>query len=145
MSGRRRLRLASPPPSTPGDHAAVARALLGPVQPPIENAAQSFLGLEGIRELLDDPRFLMGRLAQALTTLLNGDVAPPNAAEELLIDAIRDAIDYRQQTCPRCGPEGVCSACAPGWEQAARYEWLWNELGLISEKPRRPDLRDVSR
>jgi hypothetical protein len=116
---RRRLRLA-PPPSVPGDRAAVARALLGPVQSPVDNIVFTQLG--------DD-----------------ATVPPMNSAEELLTEAISDAIAYRRRSCPRCPDGDVCSACRPGWDQAARYEWLWNELGLISERPHRPDLRDVSR
>jgi hypothetical protein len=144
-SRARRLRLAPPPPSPPGQHAEVAQALLGPAQPPIDNIITDCLGLEDVGQLAGDPRYLMGRLAQALTMLLNGDVPPMNAAEELLTQAIADAQAYRRQRCPRCSNEGICATCRPNWDQAARYEWLWNELGLVSQRPRRPDLRDVSR
>ena len=95
---------------------------------------------EAYEALLSDPRFIIGRLMQALTALLSADVPPMDATAQLLGDAIADAIAYRRRTCPQCAPEGVCAACWPGWRKASAYEGLWPALGIIEPVPARPRL-----
>jgi hypothetical protein len=133
--------------------AEVARALLDrlmPVEPPVDDAAKAALGYEladagRLREIHADPRYLIGRLAQALTMLLQPDLPPMDATAELLADAITDAAAYRRRCCPQCPAEGVCSRCAPDWERAARYEALHLELGLIDEWPQPRPRLEVAR
>jgi len=149
MRARPQLRVAPPAGPLPDDRAVVARALLTryvPVEPVISDEMAAFLGrdISSLSEIERDPRYLIGRLTQALTTLLADDVPPPDATGQLLMDAIQDAIDYRQRTCPQCGPEGICDDCAPGWQLAERYSSLYGQLGLIGARPRpRPDLTVV--
>jgi hypothetical protein len=142
-----RLRLV-PPGEVPDGRAAVAQALLGPVNPLLSNQALAVLGddLDAARELEADPRFVIGRLFQALTALLEQDVPPMDATAQLLDEAIRDAIEYRQTECPKCPPEDICPSCAVNWRKAERYVGLYDALGVIGEKPgRRTDLKAVDR
>jgi hypothetical protein len=99
-----------------------------------------------VEELESDPRYLIGRLSQALTALLEREVPPLDAISQLLAEAIEDATRYRRRVCDKCPPEGLCVRCAPDWRRAEAYEALWRELGLIGEVPRpRPSLKAVTR
>jgi len=148
VTARPRLRLADPAPPAPDTRASVARALLDrwfPVDAPRADQALQLLDPDGrttdnYRELDNDPRYLIGRLQQALTALLQADVPPMDATGQLLGQAIKDAVDYRRRTCPACPAEGVCAKCWPDWQQAAAYEALWSELGIVGE-PRPERLR----
>ena len=145
-----RLRLA-PPAELPDDRAAVARALLDrwfPVEPVVADNAMHVLrgDVAAYRELESDPRYLIGRLQQALTALLQREIPPLDATAALLAEAISDAIAYRSRTCPKCPGENICAGCMGNWHQAGLYEGLWRELGLIGEHPPlRPELKSVSR
>jgi hypothetical protein len=134
-SSTRRLRLAEPDEPLPDDRARVARALLGPVNPVLDNEAYVIDDAEW-REIRNDPRYLIGRLQQALTALLEREVPPLNATERLLAEAITDAIAYRKQArCPAgCGD--ICDRCRPDWDKAEAYEALYRSLGIIDELPR---------
>src|SRR6266704_1112158 len=132
-----RLRLASPAAPPHDDRAEVARALLTryvPVEPVVSDTVAAFLGWDAARfdRIERDPRYLIGRLTQALTALLEQEVPPPDATGQLLTEAIRDAITYRRHD---CACEAGCPACQPDWLQAARYESLYGQLGLIGELP----------
>jgi hypothetical protein len=147
VTGRTRLRLADPAAAVPDTRASVARALLDrwfPIDAPRADQAVCLLDPDGratgnYRELQNDPRYLIGRLQQALTALLQAEVPPMDATAQLLDEAIRDAIRYRRRTCPDCR-DGICCQCRPHWQQAAAYEALRSELGIIGgplpEKPR---------
>jgi hypothetical protein len=149
---RPRLRLAEPAATVPDTRASVARALLdrwAPVATPVADQELTMLNPDGgtgerYRELASDPRYLIGRLSQALTALLSADIPPMDATAELLGQAIEDAIAYRRRTCPACereSPEtGICAGCWPSWRQANAYEGLSLSLGIIGD-PRPPRLR----
>lgn len=162
MTGPAARRLRSVPPdgtvpAVPDHRAEVARALLDrwfPVEPVIDDQVGGLLGRDGgrLQELHDDPRYLIGRLTQALSGLLAGDVPPMDATALLLAEAIDDAVTYRKKAgdCPQCG-ESVCPRCQPQWDKAAAYETLYPRLGLVGERPgtspvpRRPHLAAVPR
>ena len=137
---RARLRLAEPAAELPDTRAAVARALLEryvPVEPVISNEMLAFLGwdIPKLTELENDPRYLIGRLTQALSALLERDTPPLDATEQLLSAAITDAMAYRQHKCRECG-EDVCAKCEADWLLADRYWGLTGLLGLIDELPK---------
>jgi hypothetical protein len=141
--GRGRLRVVQPADPPPDDRVQVARELLrryAPTEPVVLDEALAFLGWNtpALTELQSDPRYQIGRLTQALSALLRVDVPPPDAVGRLLIEAIGDAIHYRQIQC--CG--GECEKCRPEWIKADLYMSLYGQLGLIEEWPvRRPELR----
>lgn len=148
---RPRLRLAPPAAELPDTRAAVARALLDryfPVDNVIaNNMAHNQRGdLAAYREMESDPRYLIGRLQQALTALLQQEMPPLDATMILLAEAIEDAIEYRSGRCAKCGIEEPCAECTENWNRAGRYEGLWRELGTIANfPPPRPELKAVQR
>jgi hypothetical protein len=138
----RRLRLAPPAAPLPDTRAAVARALLDryvPIDPVIDNNAlhNLFGDVAALTELQSDPRYLIGRLQQALTALLQRDTPPLDATMTLLAEAIADAIDYRSHNCPKCPGEEPCADCTADYNRAGLYESLWRELGTLGELPKR--------
>jgi hypothetical protein len=125
------------------DQARIARALLrrhADVVPLGDGDIAAWLagGAAALEELECDPRYLIGRLTQALTALLQQPCPQPDATEDLLVEAIQDAIAYRRTSCPRCTPDTACPACAASWARAERYEALFGLLGLIGEPPLPP-------
>lgn len=88
--------------------------------------------------LRDDPRYLIGRLTQALTVLLARDLPPMDAPTELLSEALADAIAWRQHRdrppCSACA-ESLCGQCAADWDQADRYHLLALTLGAVGDTP----------
>jgi hypothetical protein len=132
------------------DRAAVARALLDrwyPICQVLTDQAMANLGddLAAFKGLENDPRYLIGRLSQALTALLERDVPPLDATAQLLSEAIEDAVNYRRRVCRDCPPDSFRARCAADWSKAERYEGLWRDLGLIDELPRpRPRLKRVT-
>jgi hypothetical protein len=148
--GQVRLYLVPADGSVRDDRAVVARALLDrwfPICPVLTDQAMASLGddLAAIEGLGNDPRYLIGRLSQALTALLERDVPPLDATAQLLSEAIEDAANYRRRVCRDCPPDSFCARCAAGWRKAERYEGLWRDLGLIGELPRpRPRLKRVT-
>lgn len=150
---RARLRLAPPAAELPDTRAAVARALLDqyvPILPVLDDQADAILGCferanpAKLDELHSDPRYIIGRLFQALTALLEQDVPPMDATASLLDEAIRDGIEYRlgrSAACP-CGAE--CDRCRAEGAKALAYEGLYDALGIIGEfRGPRPDLSAV--
>lgn len=144
------LRLADPAAPVPDARSSIARALLDrwfPIDTPRRDQALTVLNPDGISsenltKLETDPRYLIGRLQQALTALLAGDVPPMDATARLLAEAIEDAISYRRRRCNACPPSGMCSKCWPNWQQASRYEALCSELGVIDDlRPGKASLR----
>ena len=138
---RPRLRLAEPAAEIPDTRAAVARALLDryfPVDNVIaDNMLHNLRGdMDAFREMESDPRYLIGRLQQALTALLQRDTPPLDATMTLLAEAIADAIAYRSHHCPKCPGEEPCADCTEDYNRAGRYEGLWRELGTLGELPK---------
>ena len=141
---RTRLRLApSPAAGRPDTRVSVALALLGPIDSVLDDAAANALCTDGTDttaadELATDPRYVIGRLHQALTALLAADVPPMDATARLLGEAIDDAIAYRERTCPACTPQRKCPGCWQHWRKAGQYRALCADLGIIDENPPQP-------
>jgi hypothetical protein len=119
----------------------IALALLDrqwPVSPPLaDTAGASTPGAGAATALESDPRYLIGRLQQALTTLLATDLPPMDAQTSLLSQALADAIAWRHhdsRPCRRCGPS-LCGPCNADWDQAGRYHALARALGAIGDLP----------
>ena len=94
-------------------------------------------GLEG------DPRYLIGRLQQALTVLLEQDLPPMDAQTALLSQALGDALAWRThegRPCAACDQSGeeFCGACTADWAQADRYHELARALGAVDDGPPSP-------
>jgi hypothetical protein len=139
---RGRLRLAEPAAELLDTRAAVARALLDryvPIDPVIDNnALHNLFGDFAAKTAIENgPRYLIGRLQQALTALLQRETPPLDATMTLLAEAIADAIDYRSHSCPKCRGEEPCADCTADYNRAGLYESLWRELGTIGELPKR--------
>ena len=140
----RRLRLAPPAGELPDNRAAVARALLDrymPIEPVISNQAMGALGFDRaaagkFEELRDDPRYILGRLFQALTALLQAEVPPMDATAQLLAEAISDAVSYRMDRALACRCGDECGRCLAEGRKAQAYEGLWDALGIIGELPK---------
>lgn len=120
----------------PASPISVALALLDrrwPEGPPLAEEA----GPDAATALERDPRYVIGRLQQALTTLLADDLPPMDHQTSLLSQALADAIAWRrheQRPCPRC-KESLCHPCNADWDQADRYHALARALGAIGDIP----------
>jgi hypothetical protein len=135
---RPRLQLAGPA-TVPDTRAYVTRALLDrwfPVEPVVSDTAYAYLGWkrQALTDLERNPQYLIGRLTQALTSLLAVETPPVDALSQLLSDAIGDAISHRMGLAHRCCPDG-CAKCQPDCIRAEQYASLWGQLGLVDEKP----------
>ncbi len=87
--------------------------------------------------LAADPRYLIGRFHQALTTLLASDLPPADPVTSLLSQALADAIAWRhhqQRPCPACS-DTLCSSCTDDWDQADHYHALAITLGAVGDTP----------
>lgn len=92
-------------------------------------------GPDAAAALERDPRYVIGRLQQALTTLLGADLPPMDTQTSLLSQALADAIAWRQhhdRPCPRCA-ESLCDPCNTDWDQADRYHILARALGAVGD------------
>jgi hypothetical protein len=105
-----------------------------PVSPALSDQADA----SSIRELEEDPRYLIGRLQQALTTLLSSVLPPMDSTTSLLAQAIADAIAWRRHDgrhpCPLCA-DSLCPACSADWDQSDRYHALARTLGAVGTPP----------
>jgi hypothetical protein len=87
-----------------------------------------------------DPRYLIGRLQQALTVLLEQNLPPMDAQTALLSQALGDALAWRTHkgrpcaTCEHAGQD-FCGPCAADWAQADRYHNLARALGALDDLP----------
>ena len=126
-------------PDDPDGPIPVALALLDrqwPAAPPLAEstgaaASSSATALEA------DPRYLIGRLQQALATLLAADLPRMDTMTSLLSQAIGDAIAWRlhhDRPCPCCA-ESLCGPCNADWDQADRYHALARALGAVGDIP----------
>jgi hypothetical protein len=126
-----------------GGPVALALALLDkqwPTSPPLTDVIGADACMEGdIVAVESNPRYLMGRLQQALTVLLAMDLPPMDALTSLLSQALADAIAWRQhmdRSCDNCG-QSLCAPCNADWDQADRYHALTRALGAVGDPPRR--------
>jgi len=128
----------TPPRDTAGP-VGVALALLEqhwPSCPALEDSIDTHApaGLER------DPRYLIGRLQQALTVLLEQDLPPMDAQTALLSQALGDALAWRThegRPCAACDKdsEDFCDSCAADWAQADSYHELARALGAVDGWP----------
>ena len=148
----RPLRLADPAAPVPDTRASVARALLDrwfPVDPPRSDQALTMLNpdwrtSENLEKLETDPRYLIGRLQQALTALLAARCRRWTRRRSCSSRPSPTPSATRRRTCHKCPPDGsgICAKCWPDWRQASACEALWSELGIVADGPRRkPRLR----
>jgi hypothetical protein len=123
-------------PGRPSGPIPVALALLDR-QWPGGPALADQTGPDAASALERDPRYMIGRLQQALTALLAADLPPMDALTALLSRALADAIAWRHhddRPCPRCA-ESLCEMCNADWEQADRYHTLARALGAVGDIP----------
>jgi hypothetical protein len=114
----------------------VALALLEQQWPATPAVADS-TGIAAMTALASDPRYLIGRLQQAITTLMAAGLPPMDPQTSLLSAALADAIAWRHhadRSCSRCG-QSLCAACNADWDQADRYHALALSLGAIGDPP----------
>jgi hypothetical protein len=108
----------------------VALALMDQRWPPVP-ALFTGPGEKAQARLEDDPRYLIGRLQQAINILIAPDLPPADSLTALLSQAITDALSWRlhdDRPCPHCA-DGLCSACSADGDQADRYHELARALG----------------
>jgi hypothetical protein len=123
-------------PAASGNRVPVALALLDrwwPEIPALDDQPRA----DELSDLERNPRFLIGRLQQAMTTLMSGDLPPMDQQTDLLSQAIGDAISWRLhdgRPCPCCANE-LCGPCEADWDRADRYHALARALGAIPDHP----------
>jgi hypothetical protein len=116
----------------------VAVALLDrhwPATPPLADIAGASTSASVVAALESDPRYVMGRLQQALTVLLAVDLPPMDAQTALLSQALIDAIAWRRhdgRPCRDCGVS-LCESCNADGDQADRYHALARALGAVGD------------
>jgi hypothetical protein len=112
-------------------------ALLDRHWPPVPALEDGQTG-EAVAKLETDPRYLVGRLQQAMTVLLAADLPPMDAQTALLSEALGDALAWRTRVdrpCDQCGDE-LCDQCSADWNQADRYHELARALGAVGDRHR---------
>jgi hypothetical protein len=110
---------------------------------PADTVGASATAASSVTALETDPRYIIGRLQQAITMLLSADPPPMDAQTSLLSAALADAIAWRRhqdRPCPHCG-QSLCGPCNADWDQADRYHALARALGAIGDPPSRQHLR----
>jgi hypothetical protein len=127
--------------STPSPQpVAVALALIDQRWPSVP-ALSTIAGNGALTRLEDDPRYLVGRLQQAINVLMAPDLAPADPVTLLLSQAISDALSWRlhddRLPCPHCG-DGMCPACIADGDQADRYHELARALGAAANRSAAP-------
>ncbi len=118
----------------PSHAISVARALLDRRWPDSPTLAEE-AGSEAAIALERDPRYVIGRLQQALTALLAAGLPPMDPQTGLLSQAIADAIAWRRheaRPCPKCA-ESLCGPCNTDRDQADRYHALARALGAVGD------------
>lgn len=102
---------------------------------PTGPALADLAGPDAATALERDPRYVIGRLQQALTTLLTADLPPMDTQTSLLSQALADAIAWRHhqdRPCARCA-DSLCNPCNADWDQADRYHVLARALGAVGD------------
>lgn len=116
----------------------VALALIDRRWPPVP-ALSASPGAEALSQLATDPRYLAGRLQQALTVLLADPAPPSDALTALLSQALADAVAWRLhhgRPCDQCD-DALCAACSADWDQIDHYHELARALGATGTRPGR--------
>jgi hypothetical protein len=122
------------------DPVPVAVALLDrhwPADPPLADITGASTSASAVAALESDPRYLMGRLQQALTVLMAIDLPPMDAQTALLSQALSDAIAWRrhdERPCRDCGPS-LCESCNADGDRVDRYHALARALGAVGGHP----------
>jgi hypothetical protein len=119
--------------TTARDAASVALALLDQHWPPVPDLEDGPAG-QALARLQADPRYLIGRLQQAMTALLASALPPMDPHTALLSQALKDAIDSRTNDCDHCGDD-MCPRCSADRIQADRYHELARALGAMGDPP----------
>lgn len=122
----------------PNSPVPVALALIDRRWPPVP-ALSASPGAEALAKLESDPRYLAGRLQQALTVLLTDPAPPTDELTALLSQALADAIAHRlhhRGPCEQCD-DRLCPACTADWDQADHYHELARALGATGTRPHR--------
>jgi hypothetical protein len=127
------------PPSDTAGPVGVALALLEQHWPSCP-ALEDSIDTRGPAGLERDPHYLIGRLQQALTVLLEQGLPPMDSHTALLSQALGDALAWRThegRPCAACDERGedFCDSCTADWAQADRYHELARALGAVDGWP----------
>lgn len=114
-------------------------ALLDQRWPPIASLDDSPAG-DVLAKLANDPRYLVGRLQQAMAVLLADDLPPVDPQSALLSQALEDALAWRTHQDRRCAQcdelrDELCDQCNADYDQASRYHELARALGVVGDIP----------
>jgi hypothetical protein len=123
----------------PGHPISLVLALLDQRWPSIGSLEDSPAG-DVLGELASDPRYLVGRLQQAMTVLLADDLPPVDSQSALLSQALEDALAWRthqDRHCAQCDElrDEFCDRCNADYDQASRYHELARALGVVGDIP----------
>jgi hypothetical protein len=123
----------------PNSPVSLVLALLDQRWPSIAALEDSPAG-DVLAELASDPRYLVGRLQQAMTVLLAGDLPPVDPQSALLSQALDDALAWRthqDRHCTQCEElrDELCEVCDADYDQASRYHELARALGVVGDIP----------
>jgi hypothetical protein len=93
-----------------------------------------------LAEMASDPRYLVGRLQQAMTVLLANDLPPVDPQSAVLSQALDDALAWRthqDRNCAQCDElrDELCDQCNADYDQASRYHELARALGVVGDVP----------
>jgi hypothetical protein len=103
-----------------------------------------------LAKLASDPRYLVGRLQQAMTVLLADDLPPVDPQSALLSQALDDALAWRthqDRSCAQCDElrDDLCDRCNADYDQASRYHELARALGVVGDIPCGAPIEDDQR
>ena len=123
----------------PGHPVSLVLALLDKRWPPIAALDDSPPG-DVLAKLASDPRYLVGRLQQAMTVLLADDLPPVDPQSAVLSQALDDALAWRthqDRHCAQCDEryDELCEQCTVDYDQASRYHELARALGVVGDAP----------
>jgi hypothetical protein len=123
----------------PNSPVSLVLALLDQRWPSIGSLDDSPAG-DVLADLASDPRYLVGRLQQAMTVLLADDLPPVDSQSALLSQALEDALAWRTHQgrhCAQCDElrDECCDQCNADYDQASRYHELARALGVVGDIP----------
>lgn len=123
----------------PGYPVSLVLALLDQRWPPIAALDDSPPG-DVLAKMASDPRYLVGRLQQAMTVLLADNLPPVDPQSALLSQALDDALAWRTHQgrhCAQCDElyDELCDQCTADYDQASRYHDLARALGVVGDIP----------
>jgi hypothetical protein len=133
----------------PGHPISLVLALLDQRWPSIPALDDSPAG-DVLAKLASDPRYLVGRLQQAMTVLLADDLPPVDPQSALLSQALDDALAWRthqDRSCAQCDElrDDLCDRCNADYDQASRYHELARALGVVGDIPCGAPIEDDQR